>query len=120
MATAVLEDGSGLSTRNQISSKLLASIIRKAYIDKHIGQTFLQSLPNTSNSTYLERKYKGTAAAGKLFAKSGSMEGVRSYSGLFKGKNGKWYAFSILVNQLSKKDNKTRSLMEDMMLNWCK
>jgi len=119
MDQAQIVDGSGLSEANQISSRLLASILRKAYADKKIGPAYLKTLPRVSNSTYLSRKFKGTPAQYRLYAKSGSMEEVRTYSGLFQDKAGKWYSFSILANSISGQENRVREKIESLMLSFC-
>ena len=49
-------------------------------------------------SRSLKNSLKGTAAEGKLRAKSGSLEQVRAYSGYVTNRTGKVLAFSVLLN----------------------
>ncbi len=119
VSSAQWVDGSGLSEENRISSRLLASILRKAYIDKNYGPAFLKTMPRASNSSYLAKKFAGTPAQYRLYAKSGSMEKVRTYSGFFKAQTGNWYSFSILVNQIPENENGVRTKIEALMLSFC-
>ena len=44
---------------------------------------------------------RGTAAAGNIRAKSGSIEGVRAYAGYFKAQGGELMSFCVLVNKFT-------------------
>ncbi len=119
MAEAEFVDGSGLSIENKVSSKFLASVLRKAYVDKKISPAYLAALPHAGNSTYYSKLYQGTAAQNRLYAKSGSMQTVRTYSGLFKDKTGNWHSFSILVNNISQREGQIKQQIEKLMLDLC-
>ena len=93
-----LEDGSGLSPYNAMSAYHLAEAIRLIKNDAKLYEDFYESLPLAGRSGALKNRLKGTAAEGKLRAKSGGLNRVRSYTGLVQNKNGQWRSFSIIAN----------------------
>lgn len=110
-----IEDGSGLSARNKVSTRFITD--------------FLKSIANqitvTKATTYLPKGgYQGTVrglfaksrARGNVWAKSGSMKGVQSYSGYVRAKSGKWLSFSIIVNGHSADNKKIRPYLERFMI----
>ena len=110
-----IEDGSGLSARNKVSTRFITD--------------FLKSIANqisvTKATTYLPKGgYQGTVrglfsksrAKGNIWAKSGSMNGVQSYSGYVRSKSGKWLSFSIIVNGHSENNKKVRPYLERFMI----
>ena len=92
-----MTDGSGLSKYNLCSplqmSSFLGSIQKEAWFT-----CFLGSLPVSGKEGTLERICDGTAAEGKVIAKSGSMERVKCYAGYLRQKNGQLNPFSVFVN----------------------
>lgn len=90
-------DGSGLSPGNALPAHFLAHLLRAAYNDASIRDAFYRSLPIAGRSGTLRNTFAKTSAAGRLRAKTGSLERVRSYSGYFPSSDGKLYAFCILV-----------------------
>ncbi len=93
-----LEDGSGLSPYNAMSVYHLAEVIRLIKKDANLYDDFYESLPLAGKSGALKNRLKGTDADGKLRAKSGGLNRVRSYTGLVKNKKGQWISFSIIAN----------------------
>jgi len=93
----LIRDGSGLSPNNAMSSYHLASILAKTYNASYF-QSFYNSLPIAAQSGSLKNICQGTAAAGKVRAKSGYLSGVRGYAGYAKTKSGQMLAFAVMVN----------------------
>lgn len=93
-----LYDGSGMSPRNVVPTAFLAKLMALAYNDTEIRSDLLQSLPLAGRSGGLKNRLKGTAAEAKLYAKSGSLEQVRGYTGLLKNTKGEWLSFSVMLN----------------------
>jgi D-alanyl-D-alanine carboxypeptidase/D-alanyl-D-alanine-endopeptidase (penicillin-binding protein 4) len=90
-------DGSGLSHFDAISVAQLCDVL--SYIRKQTYfEVFNNSLPVAGQSGAMSLIGKGTAIEGRLHAKTGHMDRVRSYAGYFKAKNGKWYSFALIVN----------------------
>lgn len=108
-------DGSGLSPQNAVSSSMFTDFLFKVY---HSGsfKPFLESLPVAGQSGTLSSIGRGTEAAGRVFAKSGSFERVLGYAGYVKAKSGKFYAFSILINNYEGKSYEVRKEVEKLFV----
>src|SRR5208283_2210964 len=90
-------DGSGLSRLDLVAPaavvRLLEHMYRSAARDVWIGL-----LPVSGQDGTLHARFTGTAAAGRIFAKTGTLSHVAALSGYARRKNGRMLAFSIMVN----------------------
>lgn len=111
-----LEDGSGLSPFNTVSSFQMASVMRLIAKDKKLYNSFRPSLSVAAQSGSLRYMFKGTSASGKIRAKSGGMKRVRSYTGFVETKSGKLRTFSIICNHFTCESGTMRKKMEKVML----
>jgi serine-type D-Ala-D-Ala carboxypeptidase/endopeptidase (penicillin-binding protein 4) len=111
-----IADGSGLSMENRMSSYQLAQIVRKIHADPALWQIFAPSLPVAGKTGTLKEMLKGTAAEGRIQAKSGSMKSVRSYAGVARTKNGRSLVFCMIANNFSCSGYAMRKKMEQLML----
>lgn len=118
LGNITMVDGSGLSRSNRISSYQLAQVIRKTVLDPRAGEAFIKSLPVAGQSGTLEKRMNGTVAEGRVKAKTGSMRGVQSISGLVEQADGSYIAFSVLVNDYSS-SAKTRAAIDRFLVNLC-
>lgn len=96
------EDGSGMSHNNYVSSIDLTQLLFVTQREKQWYDTYFNSLPIAANKDRLiggSLRYRlhSSATAGRVFAKTGAIEGVNTLSGYLIGKTGKTYLFSILV-----------------------
>ena len=114
-----LEDGSGLSPRNNVTSLFMAQFMRKIATEKKVFQSFYESLPEAGRTGSLRNRFKGTIAVGKIRAKSGTLKRVRTFTGYAKDKSGNLRAFSILINNFSGSGNLMRRKMEKFVLTLC-
>ena len=89
-------DGSGLSRLDRASARTLVALLA-VMARAPEGAAFRESLPVAGSQTGLRRMY-GTAAAGNLRAKTGTLASVSSLSGYVTTANGERLAFSILTN----------------------
>ncbi len=96
-----MADGSGLSANNRICAADLTHLVRKVYADAHLRDVFLNSLPVVGHRGTLKSYLIQSPAAGRIYAKTGSMKGVRSLTGYAQRPSGKWLAFSLIVNDYS-------------------
>ncbi|GAA3994668.1 hypothetical protein GCM10022247_13010 [Allokutzneria multivorans] len=109
LAGSTLVDGSGLSTQNKITPKLLGSVLAAAAAPS-TGPTaertaklraLLTGLPVAGGSgTLAERYASGSATAGKgwVRAKTGTLNGINSLAGLVTDSDGKLLVFAFLGN----------------------
>jgi D-alanyl-D-alanine carboxypeptidase/D-alanyl-D-alanine-endopeptidase (penicillin-binding protein 4) len=91
-----LDDGSGLSRENRLSAAALCAVLRHQY-HARARDLFLSSLAVAGEDGTLEDRFK-THLRGRVFAKSGFINGVSALSGYVKAKDGRHYAFAILMN----------------------
>jgi D-alanyl-D-alanine carboxypeptidase/D-alanyl-D-alanine-endopeptidase (penicillin-binding protein 4) len=92
-----VSDGSGLSRFNGVTAKHLVGILKYMNESKN-KELFLSTLPVSGKSGTMRNFAKGTAAHGKVRAKSGTMTRVKSYAGYVTTKNKRNIAFAIIAN----------------------
>lgn len=102
-------DGSGLSRMNRVSPEDLTQALAKAYDDPDISEEFIASLPIAGVDGTLKKRFRNLK--GKIYAKTGYLEGARSLSGYAFGKNGRVYVFSIISNGMGTKVKKLQNLL---------
>jgi len=114
----IFKDGCGLSRLNLCSANafndlLLYELERKLSNGK---ESFFKSLPISGKTGTL--KYFGNELIfeEEFFGKSGSMGGVRSYSG-YLHKNSQYYPFTIMVNNFISNDYLIRKRIEELVVN---
>ena len=91
-------DGSGLSLYNYVSTELEVKLLRYAYQRSDIYDAYLEALPIASIDGTLKKRMRGTAAAGNVRAKTGTVKGVSSLAGYLTASNGHLLCFSIINN----------------------
>lgn len=115
-----LSDGSGLSGTNAVTSLFLARFLRlMARQEEAVFRPFLESLPEAGRSGSLKNTLKGTAAEGRLRAKSGTLERVRAYSGYATARDGRLLAFSVIASNYEGKGGDMRQKLERFLLELC-
>ncbi len=92
-----IADGSGLSRSNAISAHHFVTMLAYMYSGKY-GELFKNTLPISGKSGTLLNVCRDQKAEGRIQAKSGSINGVRSYAGYIRGDSGKLYSFALIVN----------------------
>lgn len=107
-------DGSGLSSRNLISAEAFAQFL--SGITKYIPiDELITYLPKGGYTGTVRGMFGGSKARGHVWLKSGSMEGVLSYTGLVHAKNDQWYSFSIIVNGFTAPSTQVRASLEKII-----
>ena len=94
-------DGSGLSRYNFVSAEALVTILRQMYSDQRHREPFMATLPIGGQDGSIARRFVGTAAAGNVRAKTGSISNVRALSGYVTTLDGEPLVFSILANNFT-------------------
>ncbi len=93
----VIADGSGLSRENLLSPTAIVAVLR--YMAKRDdAEAFRNSFAVWGKSGTLRGRSKKSPLADRLFAKTGTINGVRTLSGYIRTRRGKLIAFSILMN----------------------
>ena len=93
-------DGSGLSRADHVSARQLVGLLREMNASTVI-RPFGASLPVAGASGTLRRRMRGTAAAGRCRAKTGTLRGVSALSGFCTAANGHLLAFSFIENRVN-------------------
>ncbi len=90
-------DGSGLSRHDLVTPRAIVTLLKYAQ-----GQTwfapYYASLPVAGIDGSLQERMKSTVAAGRIHAKTGSVEHVRTLSGFAETPSGRRLIFSFLSN----------------------
>jgi D-alanyl-D-alanine carboxypeptidase/D-alanyl-D-alanine-endopeptidase (penicillin-binding protein 4) len=90
-------DGSGLSRRNGRSAREWRMLLQAAQAAPW-WEAFSASLPVAAQTGTLAGRFQGTAAAGNLRAKTGTIVEGRALSGFFTTEGGRQAFFSAIVN----------------------
>lgn len=91
-----LVDGSGLSRGNRVSADFLVELIDRVLASSY-AEVFLASLAQGGVDGTLEKRFRGPLK-GRVRAKTGTINGVSSLSGVVQVSSGKIRVFSILMN----------------------
>ncbi|MFC0875560.1 D-alanyl-D-alanine carboxypeptidase/D-alanyl-D-alanine-endopeptidase [Saccharicrinis sp. FJH2] len=92
-------DGSGLSPSDAVSAKFMTDLLVYMATTGRAGKPFMETIPQAGREgsvSYFLRDLKSAI----VLAKSGSMDNTRCYAGYIK-KDGKTFAFSIMVNKFT-------------------
>ena len=76
---------------------------------------FLATLPIAGQTGTIKNLCKGQLGEGRIFAKSGTLNNVKSYAGYVKALSGKNIAFSFCVNNFSGTSSQIVLKMEDVL-----
>ena len=89
-------NGSGLGHQNRVTAAGMAALLRQIYFDPRIGPELMQSLSVGGVDGTTRNRFRGTLAAHRVRAKTGTLSGVSCLSG-FVGDASDVLVFSILV-----------------------
>ena len=106
-------DGSGLSKAHTVTPisqvKFLASLIKSPYyID------YFESLPIAGQSGTLKHMFL-VNSNGQIFAKTGTLNGVKCLAGYIKTRSNKTLVFSLLINRFSGSVAQVKERMEQLL-----
>ncbi|MBT3738103.1 MAG: D-alanyl-D-alanine carboxypeptidase/D-alanyl-D-alanine-endopeptidase [Candidatus Marinimicrobia bacterium] len=93
-ATFSIQDGSGVSRYNYGSPSQYIDLLKWVYNNKAIRDQFINTLPNSTPKGVLNKR----SLPNKVYAKTGSLSGVTTFSGYIFTNSGEIVAFSILMN----------------------
>lgn len=92
-----LADGSGLSRQNVATPRALVTILKAMYASPQ-REIFSASLPVAGVSGTLRNRMRQTPAQGTVYAKTGTLSGVRALSGYMNHPQHGLLVFSIIAN----------------------
>ncbi|MEW6684917.1 MAG: D-alanyl-D-alanine carboxypeptidase/D-alanyl-D-alanine-endopeptidase [Candidatus Edwardsbacteria bacterium] len=97
-----LVDGSGLSKENEVTPRQIVNLLQYIYQQPY-AETFYNSLPIAGIDGTLGQRMQNEEVRGRVYAKTGTLNGVSALSGYLRAKNGKTYAFAIIGNHIKRK-----------------
>lgn len=108
-AAAVLSiaDGSGLSRDNHVTTRLVVKLLQNMYEDRKLGFDYIQTLAVGGETGTLKKRFR-RPLTGKVYAKSGYINGVSALSGYLllpgaePGAPHHAIAFSLVFNEINK------------------
>jgi len=96
-----IADGSGLSRYNYVSSDALVRILGHMRGDPKHAAAFSDTLPVAGREGTLSRRLAGTAAEGRVRAKTGTVDNVRAIAGYVDTADGNTLLFSMIANNFT-------------------
>jgi D-alanyl-D-alanine carboxypeptidase/D-alanyl-D-alanine-endopeptidase (penicillin-binding protein 4) len=108
-------DGSGLSRHDMVTPRAMLTLLRYGQTRPWF-ESFFASLPVAGVDGTLEERMKNTPAAGRVHAKTGSVEHVRTISGFADTAGGRRLAFSFMTNNEYGKNHETTDAMNGLCL----
>lgn len=104
-------DGSGLDRTNRLTSRFLTALLLR--MDQHpYGRAYVSSMAIAGRRGTLRNLFKGTSLDGQVYAKTGTLTGVRSISGLLVTASGPRY-FSAISNGASAPNGTIGRILRD-------
>ncbi len=113
-----LEDGSGLSPNNLITTKMMVQLLKAEYISPDF-KTFYESLSLAGDSGdmgFFKIFGKNSIIEKKCRIKSGYIQGVRSHSGYVTAQSGRLIAFSFMANHFTAPYAKVDKIHEALLI----
>lgn len=111
-----IKDGSGLSPQNRLTPEFLVSLLDYMRNKSSNAPYFLGSLPISGVDGTLKKFLEHTPLEKRVFAKSGSMNGVKCYAGYVNAPSDDIYTFCIMVNNYVGASQDISLLTEDLLL----
>lgn len=93
----VLENGAGLSRKEQISTKHLAELLQDAW-NAPLAAEFIASLPIVGIDGTMKKRLKDEASIGQGHIKTGTLKDVRAVAGYVRDAQGKTWAVVGIIN----------------------
>ena len=113
-----IADGSGLSLYNYLSAELEVRLLCYAYRQAQVWEVLFPTLPVAGESGTLSKRMKGTAAAGNVCAKTGTVSGISSLAGYCTSDNGHQLCFAI-INQGVLRNSQGRNFQDLVCMALC-
>jgi D-alanyl-D-alanine carboxypeptidase/D-alanyl-D-alanine-endopeptidase (penicillin-binding protein 4) len=109
-----LDDGCGLSRENNVTADAIVKVLAYDFRGPN-REVFLHSLAVPGEEGTFKKRFRGPLHD-RVFGKSGYVNNVSALSGYLKARDEKWYAFSILMNNLPGGTNNTAKDMQERVV----
>ncbi|MEM7143901.1 MAG: D-alanyl-D-alanine carboxypeptidase/D-alanyl-D-alanine-endopeptidase [Verrucomicrobiota bacterium] len=108
MSGFVMEDGCGLSRANTVTARQLVEMLKHMALSENFAP-FYASIPIAGQSGTLRSVGRGTASAGRIQAKSGTLDRIKCYAGYANARSGTRYAFALFINHHDCSESQVRA-----------
>ena len=108
---AVLSDGSGLSRDDLVTPRAVVQLLQYVSLQPW-GADYISTFPIAGMDGTLENRMKDTPAAGRILAKTGSLEHVRAMSGYATTMRGEHLVFTIFGNNSTAHGHEATAAMD--------
>ena len=108
----IARDGSGLSRYNYMTGDAMVWLLTYLWADPKHAALFQSTLPVAGVSGTLANRLRGTAAEGRVRAKTGTMSHVRSLAGYVTTLEGETIVFSMIANDFRVSSAEIDALMD--------
>ena len=113
-----LVDGSGLSPYNYITPETEVALLKHIWKECRFYDEFRSALPIGGIDGTLGNRMHGTAAEGKVYAKTGSLTGTYALAGYAYSREGHLLIFSIMNDGVTTGDGNNARRMQDEILHF--
>jgi D-alanyl-D-alanine carboxypeptidase/D-alanyl-D-alanine-endopeptidase (penicillin-binding protein 4) len=108
-------DGSGLSRENLVTPDAIVKLLIYCYAQPW-GRQFEDTFPVAATDGSLADRFKNTAGAGRVHAKTGSLSHVYSLSGYGTTEKGEPLAFAVMTNNGTASTKKTLDTIDRIVV----
>lgn len=110
-----LHDGSGLSVYNRVSPRATTTFLLWT-MRQPWGAAWRATLPIGGRDGTLARRFVGTPLEGRIFAKTGSLNGVSALAGFLTAASGRTLVFAVYANDRSSAAGPATGTMDRMLV----
>lgn len=93
----VIENGSGLSRKEQITAREMAAFLQAAWQSPYAAE-FISSLPIVAMDGTMRNRLKNTGIRGQAHIKTGTLRNVRAVAGFVRDNQGDAWAIVAIIN----------------------
>ncbi len=110
-----LFDGSGLSPYNRVTPQSTVRFLAWT-TQQPWGEAFKATLPVGGQTGSLSRRFRGTPLEGRIFAKTGTVQGVNALSGFLVAASGETLVFSVIANDRPADANSVLPVIDNLLV----
>ena len=115
-SNSFIDNGSGLSRKSIITTKLLSDILIDAAKHPH-AQLFMDSLSVAGIDGTMRNRFLNHPAKGQLFIKTGTLNGVRAIAGYVNSKSGNQFTVATIQHHGSIGNGRGKAV-QNVILDW--